>query len=262
MAAIISVINQKGGVGKTTTAVTLAHGAALRGKRVLLIDLDTQGNVADSLGMTGAPDLYRWLWDQLATSDVAVQALDRPGLYVIRSNKTTEALKMALTGRSFREQVISAALADARQEYDYIILDCAPSVDLLQTAAMVASQYLVIPARMDQLAIKGIREVTTSVTALGGIGIRCAVVGIVPTMMERVTVESQAQLTNLVQHFGRLVWPAVPQDTQCRTATRAGRTLWEYAPNSAAILGYASSSNGRVGGYAQVLDRMIEVCRG
>jgi len=80
-------------------------------------------------------------------------------------------------------------------------------------------------------------------------------------MMERVTTESQDQLTKLVQVFGRLVWPAVPQDTRCRVATRAGQTIWEYAPESSAVVGF-SNGQYRIGGYAAVLDRMLEVCHG
>lgn len=261
MTPILSVLNQKGGVGKTTTAVTLAHGAALRGIRTLLVDLDSQGNVADSLGMTGTGDLYSWLWDQTPTALVAIEA--RPGLDVIRSNKTTEALKLALTGRSFREQVIANALDDVRGVYGLVILDCAPSIDILQTAAMVASTAILVPARMDQLAVKGIREVTLSVAQLSRSGVSTYIAGIIPTMMERVTAESQAQLVQVTKVFGSLVWPAVPQDTRCRVATRAGQTLWEYAPDSPAVIGFQNGSahNTRIGGYARVLDRMLEVCR-
>lgn len=257
MAVVISLINQKGGVGKTTSAVTISHGAALRGSRVLLVDLDTQGNCAHSLGLDPAADLYHWLWDQLPISSVAKQA--RPGLDLIRSNKTTEALKLALTGRSFRELAIKSALEDYQDQYDFIFLDCAPSIDVLHTAAMVASNYLVIPARMDQLAVLGIREVTSTVAGLCKSGIHTAVAGIIPTMVERVTSESHKQLNNLVQNFGRLVWPAVPQDTVVREATRAGKSLWELYPNSKALVGY-QADNGRVGGYSQVLDRLYEVC--
>lgn len=261
MTPILAVLNQKGGVGKTTTAVTLAHGASLRGIRTLLVDLDSQGNVADSLGLPGAGDLYRWLWDQLPTSEVTIEA--RPGLDVIRSNKTTEALKLALTGRSFREHVISNALADCSDTYGLVVMDCAPSIDILQTAAMVASTAILVPARMDQLAVKGIREVTLSVAQLSRSGVSTYIAGIIPTMMERVTAESQAQLLQVTKAFGSLVWPAVPQDTRCRVATRAGQTLWEYAPDSPAVIGFKNGSahNTRIGGYARVLDRMLEVCR-
>ena len=140
---IITVANQKGGVGKTTTAVNLAHGAAMRGMSVLVVDLDTQGNVADALGLEDGSELYSWLINGASIGKAAVPATGRERLSVIRSNKTTAQLKVAVSGMDFREMVISNALQG--YAFDLVILDCPPSVDILHTAALVAADLLIIP---------------------------------------------------------------------------------------------------------------------
>lgn len=136
-------------------------------------------------------------------------------------------------------------LADAA--YDVILLDCAPSVDLLHFAALVAAENLLIPTRLDKLAVNSVRDALQKLAALKRIS-RCQVAGILPAFYERVTVESHEQLIHLTQSFGRLVLPPIPQDTQCRVATRYGKTLWEYASNAKALTGY-KHGNQQVGGY-------------
>ena len=233
MHTTMAILNQKGGVGKTTTAVTLASGLARNGYRVLLIDLDTQGNVADSLGLPHGDDLRRLLspdlrcpLDQVITSS----GLDR--LDVIRSDKSTTALKQTLAGVTLREYILADVLESAA--YDVILLDCAPSADLLHFAALVAADYLLIPTRLDKLAVNGVRDALQTLAALKRIS-HCQVAGILPTFYERVTLESHEQLIHLAQTFGKLVLPPIPQDTQCRVASRYGKTLWEYSPQAKAL---------------------------
>ncbi len=255
MHTTLAILNQKGGVGKTTTAVTLATGLARNGYRVLLVDLDTQGNVADCLGLSHGDDLRRLLSPDLrcplqqAITPTGVARLD-----VIRSDKSTTALKQTLAGVTMREYVLADVLEEA--PYDVILLDCAPSADLLHFAALVAADYLLIPTRLDKLAVNGVRDALQTLAALKRIS-HCQVAGILPTFYERVTLESHEQLIHLARTFGRLVLPPIPQDTQCRVATRYGKTLWDYAPNAKALNGY-EQGNRRVGGYLQVLERVKE----
>ena len=238
MPTTIAILNQKGGVGKTTTAVTLASGFARKGYQVLLVDLDTQGNVADSLGIPQSDDLRRLLspdlcqpLDQAATSS----GLER--LFVIRSDKTTAGLKQTLAGVTLREYILADALETA--DFDLILLDCAPSVDVLHFAAMVATDYLLIPTRLDKLAVNGVRDALQSLVSLKRIS-HCQLAGILPTFYERVTIESHVQLTHLAQTFGRLVLPPIPQDTRCRVASRFGKTLWDCEPDTRAFFIRAS----------------------
>jgi chromosome partitioning protein len=264
--SVLAIVNQKGGVGKTTTAVTLAHGFALRGKRVLLIDLDSQGNVADCLGLPEGGDLYDLLSPrnetdpELLIQNVAVDS-GRPALDVIRSDKTTATLKQMLAGDDFKVYRLQDALEYST--YDLVILDCAPSVDLLQTAAIVAAYYVLVPTRLDQLAMKGVRDVLKSMkTVEGRIRREIRLAGILPTFYDRVTSESYLQLKHLAKAFGPQVLPPIPTDTQCRVASRHGKTLWEFAQNSRALRGYVHEDGERIGGYKEVLGRIQGIAVG
>jgi chromosome partitioning protein len=256
MPTIFAILNQKGGVGKTTTAVTLASGFARRGYQVLLVDLDTQGNVADSLGILQSDDLRCLLSPDLRQPLMQViTPSGMEGLFLIRSDKSTAGLKQILAGVTLREYLLADVLEAAN--YHLIFLDCAPSVDLLHFAAIVAADYLLIPTRLDKLAVNGVRDALQTLASLKRIS-HCQVAGILPTFYERVTLESHEQLIHLAQTFGRLVLPPIPQDTQCRVASRFGKTLWEYEPSAKALTGYDQGSK-RIGGYIQVMERIQEL---
>jgi chromosome partitioning protein len=255
---VIAIANQKGGVGKTTTAVTLGHGFARQGYRVLLADLDSQGNVADSLGLAPGDDLRRLLSPDLKEAlGSVVTPSGRERLELVRSDKTTASLKQTLAGVTLREYVLADALEGA--DYGLVILDCAPSVDLFHYAALVAADWLLVPTRLDKLAVNGVRDVLQTLVSLQRVS-HCQLAGVIPTFYERVTRESHEQLLHLARTFGRQVFPPIPQDTQCREATRYGQTLWEYAPRARALAGFEADGRGKmIGGYTQVMARIQEL---
>lgn len=250
-AAIVAVANQKGGVGKTATAVNLGHGAALRGYTTLVVDLDPQGNVSDSLGVPDGNDLI----SMLEGGQIAFPVRDN--LYLVRSDKQTANYKNVIAGRDYREYVIAEALAPYADRFDLIILDCAPSVDVLHVAALTAADYLVIPTKLDQLAVKGVLEILRTLGAVNRRGGHATLAGIVPTFYDRATNETQLQLEHLAGAFKDSIWPVIPTDVKIRAANRAGKTLWEYSPKCRALVGIA----GMGGGYLSVLERLIHLVK-
>ena len=261
---VAAVVNQKGGVGKTTTAVTLAHGLALGGRRVLLVDLDGQGNVADCLGLEKRGGLEallfgavylpssssgsREVWDGRESAGAGRDLLD-----VVLSDTSTEAAKLRLGGMQFRERVLRNRLAAWDDQYDVCVLDAAPGLDLLQVSALVACDGYLAPVALDHLAAVGAAAVLHSVQSLKEVGaFEGRFLGVLPTMWERRTRESDEQLRLLARMYQALVWPPVPVDVRAREAPAYGLTLWEYAPRSRAVVG-VETAQGRAGGYKQVV---------
>lgn len=257
MAKVLSIVNQKGGVGKTTTAVTLGHGMAVAGKRVLLVDLDSQGNVADALGLDKTDALYRFLTDRVG--DGAITSSGRDRLDVILSDKTTLRAKHRLVEMNFREYQLKRALDSVGDAYDAIILDIAPGTDILQISALVAADVFLIPVALGHLAVVGAADALGTVASLKEVGAFSGTfLGVLPTMWERTTKESHEQFNILAQQFGTMVWPPIPLDVKAREAPGFGQTLWEYAPKTRALTGVELRSGKCVGGYAEVLARMMK----
>ena len=250
----IAFANQKGGVGKTTTAVTLAHGLALRGLRTLLVDLDPQGHVAYALGLPKSNGLYRWVCLGEPLGKVVVSA--RPNLDIIPGDKHTEKVKRHITLSDFRETILSDQLQ--RSGYQVVLLDMAPSLDVLHVNGLIASDWVLIPTRLDALAVDGVKEILSTMGEMSSRGHKFLGYSILPTFFDRTTRETLAQLKELVQAFGSRVWPPIPQDTRVRESAAYGKTVWEYTPETSATQGYPNGKQ-RIGGYQQTLDRLVEV---
>lgn len=259
MPLILPFANQKGGVAKTTSAVTLGHGLARAGLRTLIVDTDPQGHVAFALGLEKAPGFYRLIVEEEPLESVIVTA--RPGLDIVPGDKRTEKVKRYVTGMDYREQVLASALRDATQEV--AILDMAPSLDVLHVAALVAADWLLIPTRLDAMAVDGVNELLRSYAEVNRHGGHIQDFFILPTFFDRVTRETVIQLKELVTAFGSRVWPPIPADTKARECTAHGQTLWEYAPGCPALAGYVENGNSKgLGGYGQALTRLTEVIHG
>jgi len=251
---IIAFANQKGGVGKTTTAVTLAHGLARQGKHTLLVDLDPQGHVAFTLGLQKSPGLYRLIVMEEPLSKLVVTA--RPNLDVLPGDKHTEKVKRQITLADFRESILADILRPTG--YDAILIDMAPSLDVLHINGLVASDFVIIPTRLDALAVDGVKEILLTMGEVGQRGHLFQGYSIIPTFFDRTTRETLTQFKEIVRAFNRRVWPPVPQDTRVREASAYGKTPWEYAPESSAVAGYVDNHQ-RIGGYRQIMKRLMEV---
>jgi chromosome partitioning protein len=254
---IIAFANQKGGVGKTTTAITLAHGLARDGLRVLLVDLDPQGHVAVSLGLEKSPGLYSLICENKPLEQAVVTA--RPNLDILPGDKRTENVKREITLSDYRDSILAEIFKPAA--YDVVLLDLAPSLDVLHVSALIASDWVVIPTRLDALAVDGVQEVLLTLGEFGRRGHHLQGFCILPTFFDRTTRETYLQFRDLVEAFGSRVWPPIPQDTRVREAPAYGLTVWEYAPACVAIRGFKDKQQ-RTGGYRVILQKLKEVIDG
>ena len=193
MAKIIAIANQKGGVGKTTTAVNLSAALSLMGKRILLVDCDPQGNATSGMGVakTTRPNTYDMLIGGVPAADCVV-----PTEYsdVIPASKELAAASVELIGRERREYVLRDRLAALFSEYDYIFLDCPPSLELLTVNALVAADSVLIPMQCEYYALEGIADLMTSIKMCSRrLNQRLGIEGIVLTMYD-----ARANLTTQV----------------------------------------------------------------
>jgi len=256
----LAIVNQKGGVGKTTTAVTLAHGLVHLHKRVLLVDLDAQGDCADALGIGKKGSLHAFVAQKAGRK--AVSTTGRRGLDVVTSDKSTVQLKSELIGMMFREKRLAQALETVAGGYDVCVLDVAPGVDILQVGALIACTHFIIPVALSKLAVVGAGDALASTAALKQAGeFRGQFLGVLPTFWDQRVKENTYQLKTLAAQFKELVWPPIPVDAKAGEAPSYGQTLWEYAPKCRALQG--SSYKGKVvGGYCAVLRRLVGVLDG
>ncbi|KPL78688.1 hypothetical protein ADN00_05410 [Ornatilinea apprima] len=251
---IIAFANQKGGVGKTTTAVTLADGLARLGHKTLLVDLDPQGHVAIALGMEKTPGLYRLICLDERLEKVVITA--RPNLDILGSDKRTEKVKRQITLSDFRESILLDTLQTS--SYEFILLDLAPSLDVLHINGLVASDWVIIPTRLDALAVDGVKEILLTMGEVAQRGYSFKGYAILPTFFDRTTRETLTQFQEITRAFGTNVWPPVPQDTRVRESAAFGKTLEEYSASSPAMVGFQDGQR-LVGGYRQALHKLLEM---
>lgn len=242
MTITITVANQKGGVGKTTTAVSLAHGLVMEGKRALLVDLDPQGQCATILGLAQEPGTFNLLVTEQTLSQVT-RYTDRENLFVILGNRKTATAQTVLSVQrspiSFtHDRLIPAAQND---NIDYIILDTSPSVGELQEQALWAADGVLIPCAVDYLASDGVFNIAVTLKRIHeDFKWNGRILGILPTFYDDVTRESKATLEDLKKRFNHLLLDPIHRATILRECAVEGKTIFELAPKSRAAHQYYS----------------------
>lgn len=238
---IITIGNQKGGVGKTTLTVTLAHGLSLLGKRVLIVDTDPQGQAATFLGLRQESGLFDLLVSRRPLGDVlrsaAIDGYPRDGLAMVPGDKRTATAQTVLMveGGPVHECLATAL---ARADADYIIFDTSPSVGALQEAALYASDWLIAPVAVDYPATEGLAGIITTLQAVNGKGGGCKLFAVVPTMFDT-TNESRDTLKQIRGNLGDVVTEPIHRAAIMRECAAEGVTIWEKAPKSRAGAEYA-----------------------
>jgi chromosome partitioning protein len=252
-AKVLAVANRKGGVGKTTTAVALAHGLSQKGHPVLLVDLDAQGNVSTSLGVrtNGHGTLSDLLLGRRPIEDCVIPAdrsknggPSRKYLYLIPSDDSLVEAKDELVLKSFTEfqrrgvdsriDLFAARLGKAMEVFHYIVLDCPPSMDSLSKAVYYFADEAVVPVKVDYLGASGTKLHTDEIIKRQEQGIDIRIGSVVPTFVRPREILARQVLAAIIQRYGRRIVSApVPQSVVVEQAPAAGGlTIFEHAPDS------------------------------
>jgi chromosome partitioning protein len=235
----LAIFNHKGGTGKTTTSVSLAAGLAARGLRVLLVDTDSQGNVSVSLGVKAERTLYHVLVMGMRATDVAVKVRDN--LDMVISNETLAAAELYLAGKQNRDRVLRDRLASAFEAYDVVLLDCSPSLSLMNQNALVVADGIIVPVACDFLSLVGVRQVIKTVKNVNQLLHHPVQIhGVLPTFYDARARICRDAVQALEEHFGDRVLPPIRQATRLKEAPAQGKTIFEYAPESNAAQDYAT----------------------
>jgi chromosome partitioning protein len=240
---IVGVINQKGGVGKTTSAINLAAALA-ETRRVLLVDMDPQANASSGVGVRGAE---RTIYDVLIgdmSARRAVTDTDIPNLKVLPASVELSGAAVELDASSENIRLLAKALIGVRPNFDFIVIDAPPSIGALTLNALVAADHLVIPLQTEYYALEGIAGMMDAVERLrSSLNPKLNILGILLTMYDSRTRLSQEVEENVRKHFAELVFDAViPRNVRLAEAPSYGQPIYAYAPSSSGAQAYRQLS--------------------
>jgi chromosome partitioning protein len=242
IAKTIAVVNQKGGVGKTTTSINLAAGLALAERRTLLADLDPQGNATTGLGIPkggGDPTVY----DALIADEIAEKAITRTTLAtldVLRSDIDLVGAEIELVGLPDRERRLARVLGPVSASYDYIIVDCPPSLGLLTINALAASDRVVVPLQCEFYALEGLAHLLKTITLVRErLRPALAIAGIVLTMFDGRTSLALQIRDEVARHFpGQIFETVIPRNVRLTEAPSYGKPVMLHDLRSSGSIAY------------------------
>jgi chromosome partitioning protein len=254
----MALMNQKGGVGKTTTAVNLAAGLAMLGRPTLLIDLDPQGHATLHLGAEVSPGqatAYDVLLDPAAAAGAIVES--RPNLWLMPATVDLAAAEPELASAAGRDRRLQQALAPMRDRFEFVLIDCPPSLGLLTVNAVAAAREVVAPMQSQFLALQGLGKLLETVALVArGVNPRLRVSGVVLCAHEESTRLSREVVADLERFFAearqsenpwrsaRVFRPPVRRNVKLAEAPSFGKTIFEYAPSATGSADYRALAEG------------------
>lgn len=245
MSRIIAIANQKGGVGKTTTTINLGAALAEKGRKVLLIDLDPQGSLTLALNCEGGETLAPALKASAKGQAPELQGLvakTPAGLDLIPSSTALSEAEIDLPRDRTGLQALNNGLAPLRSRYDFLLIDCAPSLSILTGNALAAANEVLIPLQTDYLALRGLELLLTTLRKIReGVNPSLAILGILLTMADSRTLHTQEVIAiargSLARNY-RVFQTLIPESVRFREAPLTGRSVLQYAPSSPGAQAY------------------------
>ncbi len=226
----ICIINQKGGVGKTTTTINLATGLARAGKKVLVIDFDPQGNVSDCLGVDQEQGIYEFLVDEQDFDDC--RQMIEENLWVMPSKENLTKAELILAGETARELYLKRKL-DLVLGFDYVLIDCPPSLGLLNQNALLYSTEAIIPTSTDTLGLDALAKMTGAIKTINEVfGHELHVSAVIPTMHDVRLKTCRESLAEMRQRYEDVVTDPIRVNSKLREAPKQGKDIFRYAKSS------------------------------
>lgn len=242
MAQVIAIVNQKGGVGKTTTAINLSASLAEAGKFVLLLDLDPQANASSGLGVNHR-QLERSLYDIItgeSTFRDIVMSTDHAGFRLAPSSLSMAGANVELVTIPDRERILLNSLLEVRGFYDYIIIDCPPSLGILTVNALVAADSVIIPVQAEYFALEGLSQLWSTIELVKeNLNPDLSMMGAILTMFDRQQRLSRAVFEELYRYFpGQIFRAVIPRVVSLAEAPSHGKTILQYDRRSKGARAY------------------------
>jgi chromosome partitioning protein len=239
---VIACANQKGGVGKTTTVINLATYLALDGRRVLVVDLDPQGNATSGLGFDRASvsaSAYAALVDQQPLESLVVST-QVDGMWLVPSARDLAGAEVELVDMPQRERRLQHALGPVRQAFDFVLLDCPPAVGLLTVNALTAADAVLVPIQCEYYALEGLSQLLSTIDLVrDNLNPRLRLAGVLLTMFDARTTLSADVAAEVRRHLGASVFETVvPRSVRLAEAPSYGRPIARYSPESRGAQAY------------------------
>ena len=243
----IALANQKGGVGKSTTAASLGIGLSRQGKKVLLIDADAQGNMTQMLGWAQPDELSPTLADLMGKiiTDQPITPgegilVHREGVHLLPANIELSAMEVTLVNTMSRETVLKQYLSSVSDQYDFALIDCMPSLGMLTINALTAADSVIIPVQADYLPARGLEQLLKTVARVKRqLNPKLEVDGILLTMVDNRTVFSREMCQKVRQNYGtRVLMSEIPRSVRAAEISAVGKSIYEYDPNGKATQAY------------------------
>ena len=243
----IALANQKGGVGKSTTAASLGVGLARQGKKVLLVDADAQGNLTQMLGWAQPDELSPTLADLMGKviTDQPITPgegilVHREGVHLLPANIELSAMEVTLVNTMSRETVLKQYLSSVSDKYDFALIDCMPSLGMLTINALTAADSVIIPVQADYLPARGLEQLLKTVARVKRqLNPKLEVDGILLTMVDNRTVFSREMCQKVRQNYGtRVLMSEIPRSVRAAEISAVGKSIYEYDPNGKATQAY------------------------